>query len=111
MLAPLFDPIIRDYHKYDMSGHKSNFSLVGLPVENLDPKGEYVVSTRIRVARNFAKYAFPSAISSSDRASMEEEIIKILSGLPGALKGTYCALDDMSEETRQKLVEDHFLFK
>ncbi len=111
MLAPIFDPVIMDYHNYEMSGHKSVFSLIGLLIENLDPKGEYVVSTRIRVGRNFAKYAFPSAISSADRASMEEEIIKTLSTLPGALKGTYYELDGMSEETRQKLVEDHFLFK
>lgn len=111
MLAPLFDPVIRDYHNYDMSGHKSDFSLEGLPVENLDPEGKYVVSTRIRVGRNFAKYAFPSAISSEDRASMEAEIVKTLKELPGDLKGEYFPLDGMTEEVVQKMIEDHFLFK
>ncbi len=111
MLSPLLDPIIKEYHHYDMSGHKSDFSLTGLPVENLDPEGNYVVSTRIRVGRNFAKYAFPSAISSEDRAAMESEIIEALKQLPGALKGEYFPLDGMSEEVRAKMVEDHFLFK
>ncbi len=111
ILASLFDPVIKEYHNYDMSGHKSDFSLTGLPVENLDPEGNYVVSTRIRVGRNFAKYAFPSAISAEDRAAMESEIIEALKQLPGTLKGEYFPLDGMSEEVRAKMVEDHFLFK
>ena len=56
MLASLVDPVIREYHNYDMSGHKSDFSLEGFSLENLDPAGNYVVSTRIRVGRNFAKF-------------------------------------------------------
>jgi protein-arginine kinase len=111
VLAPLFDSVIKEYHHYDMKGHKSDFSLSGLPVENLDPEGKYVVSTRIRVGRNFAKYAFPSAISADDRATMESEIVKTLKQLPGSLKGQYFPLEGMSEEVRQKMVEDHFLFK
>ncbi len=111
MLAKLLDPIIKEYHQYDMSGHKSDFSLTGLSVENLDPEGNYVVSTRIRVGRNFAKYAFPSAISAEDRAAMESEIVEALKQLPGTLKGEYFPLDGMSEEVRAKMVEDHFLFK
>lgn len=111
MLAPLFDPIIKEYHQYHMDGHKSDFSLIGLPIENLDPEGNYVVSTRIRVGRNFAKYAFPSAISAEDRAAMESEIVEALKQLPGTLKGEYFPLDGMSEEVRAKMVEDHFLFK
>ena len=111
LLAPLFDPIIREYHNYDMSGHKSDFSLEGLSTENLDPEGKFVVSTRIRVGRNFAKYAFPSAISAEDRARMESEIVDALNALPESLKGEYFPLDGMSEDVRQKMVEDHFLFK
>jgi len=109
--ATLFDPIIKEYHRYDMSGHKSDFSLAGLPVENLDPEGRYVISTRVRVGRNFQKYAFPSAISAEDRAAMEAEIVEALKGLPGTLQGEYYPLDGMSEENRQKMIADHFLFK
>ncbi len=110
-LAPLMDPIIKEYHNYDLSGHKSDFSLDGLNVENLDPTGEFVISTRIRVGRNFEKYAFPSAISTEDRAKLEKEIIDVLNGLDGDLKGEYYSLESMSEDDRQRLVNDHFLFK
>ena len=34
-----------------------------------------------------------------------------LSKLDGDLAGTYYPLEGMDEETRQKLVDDHFLFK
>lgn len=111
MLASLFDPIIREYHKYEMTGHKSDFSLEGMEVSNLDPEGKYVVSTRIRVGRNFAKYAFPSAVSAEDRASLEAEVIDALSSLTGDLAGKYYSLGGMTEEERAQMVDDHFLFK
>ena len=111
MLAPLVDPVIREYHKYDMSGHKSDFSLDGLSLGNLDPNGDYVVSTRIRVGRNFAKFAFPTAISREDRKTMEVEIKTVFDTLPTDLQGEYHSLEGMSEEVRQQMVNDHFLFK
>lgn len=111
MLAPLFDPVIREYHNYDMSGHKSDFSLEGLPTENLDPEGDYVISTRIRVGRNFAKYAFPSAISREDRKKLERECVAVLETLPKDLCGRYFSLEKMTEEERQQMIADHFLFK
>ena len=111
VFAEIFDPIIKEYHKYDMTGHKSDFSLAGLPTENLDPEGKYVVSTRIRVGRNFAKFAFPSAISAEDRASLEKEAVTALETLQGDLSGKYYSLGDMSEEVRAQMVADHFLFK
>lgn len=112
MLAPLFNPVITEYHKYDLSGgHKSDFSLAGLPTENLDPGGRYVVSTRIRVGRNFAKYAFPSAISLEDRANLEKEVLEALDTLPKELKGQYLPLAGMSEEVRLDLIQKHQLFK
>lgn len=111
MLAPLVDPVILEYHNYDMSGHKSDFSLEGLSLENLDPIGQYVVSTRIRVGRNFAKFAFPTAISREDRKAMEAEIKSVFDTLPSDLQGEYHSLEGMSEEVRQQMVNDHFLFK
>jgi creatine kinase len=111
MLAPLFDPIIKEYHNYDMSGHKSDFSLDGLDIKDLDPSGDYVLSTRIRVGRNFAKYAFPSAVSKEDRALLEQEVVKALRALPGDLAGEYISLSSMTDEQRSQLIKDHFLFK
>ena len=38
-------------------------------------------------------------------------MVNALSKLEGELSGTYYALHGMDEETRQQLVDDHFLFK
>lgn len=111
MLAPIMDPIIKEYHSYDLSGHKSDFSLEGLPTENLDAAGDFVVSTRIRVGRNFARFAFPSAISAEDRAALEQEVVNALKTLPGDLAGTYLSLGGMTEEETKQMIADHFLFK
>lgn len=111
MLASIFNPIIQEYHGYDLSGHKSDFSLEGLPTENLDPEGKYVVSTRIRVGRNFAAYAFPSAISGEDRAALEAKVLEVVATLPEDLKGEYLPLTGMEESLRAELVAKHQLFK
>ncbi|PTL75256.1 phosphagen kinase [Vitiosangium sp. GDMCC 1.1324] len=111
MFSRVFDPVIREHSRYDMRGHPSDFSLEGLPTENLDPEGKFIVSTRIRVGRNLATYAFPPAISAGDRARLEAEIVGVLLGLTGELTGTYHPLGGMTEEERQEMVDGHFLFK
>ncbi|QRK08018.1 arginine kinase [Archangium violaceum] len=111
VFSPLFDPLIRDYSRYDMSGHPSDFSLDGLPAKNLDPEGRFVISTRVRVGRNLAEYAFPPAIRAEDRARMEAEILDVLSELTGGLAGEYHRLSEMTEERRQEMVDGHLLFK
>src|SRR6218665_464631 len=111
VFSPLFDPVIREYSRYGMEGHSSDFSLDGLPEENLDPEGRFILSTRVRVARNLAHYAFPSAISAEDRARLESEVVDVLSGLTGPLAGEYHSLDGMTEERRQEMVDGHLLFK
>jgi creatine kinase len=111
VFANLVNPIIEEYHGYDMSGHRSDFNLAGLPTDNLDPEGRFIVSTRIRVARNFAAYPFPSAISRESRTEMESKIISVLGTLHGDLQGEYHSLGNMSEAVRQQMVADHFLFK
>merc|ERR1711874_462801 len=81
----LFDPIIEDYHTGFKSGDKHPARDFG-DVEtlgNLDPEGQFIISTRVRCGR-----------------SME-----------GDLKGTFYPLTGMTKEVQQQLIDDHFLFK
>lgn len=70
--APLFDRIIEDYH-----GHKPNDSHVTdwdsnkIPKEPLDPTGEFILSTRVRIARNSAEFPFGTKISRAQRLELE----------------------------------------
>lgn len=112
LFEPLFKPVIADYHGYDITGrHKRNLNPEGIVAEKLDPEGKYIVSTRIRVGRNLKGYAFAPAISQEERREVEKKIVSALNDLSGDLNGTYYPLSDMDEETRVKLVANHFLFK
>lgn len=112
--GPLFDPIIAEYHNFDEAGvHVSDLDPTHLHgvEESLDPNGTMIISTRIRVARNLAGFAFTPAISREDRMVVEQKMVSALNSLTGDLKGTYYPLSGMDEETRKRLVEEHFLFR
>ncbi|XP_031842488.1 arginine kinase 1 isoform X2 [Nomia melanderi] len=113
VFADLFDPIIEDYHggfkKTDKHPAK-DFGDVDT-LGNLDPAGEYVVSTRVRCGRSMEGYPFNPCLTEAQYKEMEEKVSSTLSGLEGELKGTFYPLTGMSKEVQQKLIDDHFLFK
>ncbi|HET8581307.1 MAG TPA: phosphagen kinase [Candidatus Paceibacterota bacterium] len=112
LFAPLFDPIIEDYHQHSLKEvHPRDFDPAHLSVTNLDPSGERIRSTRIRVGRNAAAYAFPPAISKEDRLELTQKVVAALESLEGDLAGTYYPLEGMDKATQDQLIADHFLFK
>lgn len=109
----LFDPIIESYHQYkacDKHVADMDYSKLG-QLPPLDENNRYIVSTRVRVGRNVSGYALPAAISDQARNELEHKIKHVLISLEGEFNGSYYPLDAMSEELRQQLVDDHFLFK
>ena len=110
--ALLLDNIIDDYH-----GHKNNVRHIGnlnpadLKTTKLDPDRKYIVSTRIRVARNLADIPLGPGIRTHQRNQIEKNVASVLTRLPGELSGTYYPLGKIDEATRQQLTDDHFLFK
>jgi arginine kinase len=107
-----FAPVISKYHNFeDGSRHITDMDASKLTIRDLDPTGEFINSTRIRVGRNLSEFAFAPAISRDDRLRSEEKIVKALQSLTGDLAGTYYPLVGMDEATRTQLVEDHLLFK
>ncbi|XP_041355015.1 taurocyamine kinase-like [Gigantopelta aegis] len=115
VFAELFDPVIKDYHKIkssDAISHpESNFgNMEDLGFGDLDPEGELIISTRIRVARSHKEFAFPPVLTKEDRIKMEKVSSDALNTLSGGLKGTYYPLAGMSKETQDQLTEEHFLF-
>ncbi|CAK9290255.1 unnamed protein product [Gordionus sp. m RMFG-2023] len=111
LFAPLFRPIIEKYH----GSIKHPFVDFGNPetinFANLDPTGEYIISTRIRVGRNVEGYPFTATISRDQQEALETKIKEALTHFDGDLEGTYCPLPGMDDPTRDQLVEDHFLFQ
>jgi len=110
--APLFDPIIEDYHGFSKdSAHKSNLNPNDLDAPNPDPDGDYIISTRIRVGRNVAGFPLGPAITRRQRNEIEQQVSAVLNELEGKLAGTYYPLKGMSEADSTQLIADHFLFK
>jgi len=110
--APLFDAVIKDYHKVDKLDHpEPDFGdITKLDFGNLDPDGKMIVSTRVRVGRSHDSFGFPPVLKKEDRVEMETKTKAALEKLEGDLKGTYYPLTGMTPETQKKLTEDHFLF-
>ena len=70
-----------------------------------------IVSTRVRVGRNVAGFPLGPGVSKEQRKELETKISEALKSFDGELAGKYYALDSLTEEERNQLIADHFLFK
>merc|ERR1712218_601083 len=107
--APVFDPIIQEYHGIsadskhtsDMDASKINGNIADdVPVH----------SCRIRVGRSIDGFGLSPGITKEQRVGVENLMKKAFANLTGDLAGTYYPLTGMDEAVRQQLVDDHFLF-
>ncbi|ESO89157.1 hypothetical protein LOTGIDRAFT_183151 [Lottia gigantea] len=115
VFADILDPVIKEYHKLKPSDTITHpaFDLgdiENLPFPDLDPEGNMIVSTRIRVGRSHKEFAFPPVLTKEDRVKMEKVSVDALTSLGDELKGKYHPLDGMNKETQDQLTADHFLF-
>ena len=108
----VFNPIIKEYHNFStISNHKSNLNIDDLNIDNPDPKGNYILSTRIRLGRNLKNRPLGSLISDKERNEVEQIIKSALTKLTDKLAGNYYPLINMPESVREEMVNSHFLFK
>ncbi|XP_054718085.1 LOW QUALITY PROTEIN: arginine kinase-like [Uloborus diversus] len=113
LFAPIFNPIIEDYHEGFKPTDKHpphDFGDINTLV-NVDPTGQFVVSTRVRCGRSLKGYAFNPCLTEANYKEMEEKVSAIFSSFEGELKGKYHPLTGMDKATQQQLIDDHFLFK
>jgi len=111
--SDLFNPIIEDYHggfKASDSHPPKDFG-DSATLGDLDPEGQFIVSTRVRCGRSLQGYPFNPCLTEAQYKEMEDKVSSTLSGLTGELKGTYYPLTGMTKEIQNKLIDDHFLFK
>lgn len=110
--AAVLNPIIEDYHQVRLDqSQPHDFNDAGKDWAMPADSDDYIVSTRIRTARNLAGMPFGGALSPEQRAATERQIVAALNQLSGDLSGQYHAISEMSEARQQQLVEQHFLFK
>lgn len=116
LFAPLFNPIIEDYHngfgpnqkqpQIDLGEGKTHL------FPDLDPEGKYINSTRIRCGRSLEGYPFNPCLTEANYLEMEGKVKKIFDNITDPeLAGTYYPLKGMTKEVQNQLIADHFLFK
>ncbi|CCW67783.1 unnamed protein product [Phytomonas sp. Hart1] len=111
--APLFDPIIEDYHQGFKPSAKQppkNFGDLS-DLTDLDPEGRFIISTRVRCGRSIVGFPFNPLLTEPQYVEMETMVKETLEQLDGELKGNYHSLLGMTKGTQQQLIDDHFLFK
>jgi protein-arginine kinase len=105
----VFEPLILEYHGLEAGfSHQSDMNVDKIQ-GNVDPNAP-VHSTRIRVGRSIEGFGLSPGITKEQRLGVEKLMINAFANLKGELSGTYYPLLGMEEATRQKLVDDHFLF-
>lgn len=111
----LYYPIIKGWHGYDAYTQKHPMDLDPSKLVFSDEQKEvfnkYVVSTRIRAARNISGFSLPTGATDEDRAGVEGVLKQAFAGLTGELAGTYYELGGLSEEQTKFLLERGFLFQ
>ena len=115
LFKDLFNPIIRDWHGYDPETQTHpvdlDFSKLQFTPEQKSIFNEYVVSTRVRAARNISGYSLPAGATQQDRASVESVLQQAFSGLSGELAGKYYELGGLTDEQTNFLLSKGFLFQ
>lgn len=109
LFSPVLDPIIQAYHGIkNPVEHRSYLVPITLPL--LDPDREFVISTRIRVARNLKGFAFPPHINAQDRGRVESLVLQAVENLPQDLKGSYVPFSNLSSSLWQALLDQKRVF-
>lgn len=105
-------PVIAEYHKVDIENLKSVHDLGDANnLEDLSTEyQEKIISTRVRVGRTVKGYPMQGKLSREKRIELEGKIKEALNLLDGELAGTYKSLNEMSNDEKQELIDEHLLF-
>ena len=95
-------PIIRDYHHIEGEIHHPGKvapdTLAKTRFSNPDPDNKYILSTRIRLARNLGDLPFPPHMSQKDRGEVMDRMEKIFDQFPRELSGHLYAMEGLDPE-------------
>lgn len=110
--AEIVNPIIEDYHQIRLGAVQvSDYGYGSQEWDMPEYANHYILSTRIRTARNLSGFPFGGGLTPKQRQQVESEIVIALNNLKDSLAGEYSSLAHMSKEQQISLVAQHFLFK
>jgi protein-arginine kinase len=115
----LFYPVIEAYHVgYKMDGsmhHVTDMDPAKITTDLTKAAKDKIISTRIRCARNLAKFPLNPASSVDTRLKVAELMEQVFGNLEKTefkdLAGKFYRHTSMTPEETQALIDDHFLFR
>jgi len=115
LFKEFYYPVIKLYHGYDAYTQKHPVDLDPSKLVITDQQraklDQYVLSTRIRAARNISGFSLPPGSDAADRAGVEAVLQQTFAGLTGELAGTYYKLGELTDQQRDFLLDRGFLFQ
>jgi len=96
IFSEIFVPVIEEYHGFAQGEkHISDFSQVELI--DPDPEKRYILSTRVRVARNVDTFTFASHIDLRERLLLEKTVVDTLTRLREPFSGEYSSFESTAD--------------
>jgi len=134
VFSEIFNPIIEEYHNLNWKLNDENFKQIfdfdskKLDFEIPENFDKYVISSRIRTARNLENFSFWLNLKNSERNKIEEifknifeknfsedgknlNCVKKISWINKKIYWKYFSLKNFSEEEKNNLIKNHLLFK
>ncbi len=106
----IFHPVIREYHNLaENENHISDFRATSLP--DPDPENRYIVSTRIRIARNIAGFNFTPHISLRQRSRLEKTIVRAFEALKDEFNPRYFSFEKARPDILHELAGQGLTFR
>lgn len=109
-----FYPVIQGYHKgFDIATtkHVTDMDPSKISTELSATAQSKIISTRIRVARNLSMFPLNPGGTKESRLDIANMMEKVYATLEGDFQGDFFRHTTMSDEQRQGLIDDHFLFR
>jgi protein arginine kinase len=78
-------------------------------LEATGPRSEVILSTRVRLARNVDRYAFPGAAAEGDLVAARDEILAAMAANNYLTNALVVRMEDAGPVTREVLVERHLI--
>ncbi len=110
VFSAILDPIIHAYHAKEKTlEHTPDLTSINLPP--LDPDEIFILSSRVRVARNLASFPFTCHITGPNRRKVESLVSSATQNMPRDLQGSYLSFKDVSLSHMQELLSQKLTFK
>jgi len=111
----LYYPVIKGWHGFDPSTQKHTSDLDPSKLQQTEEQtalfNKYVASTRIRAARNVSGYSLPAGTNDEDRKKVCELLTSAFEKFEGDLAGKFYPLGGLTDEQRDFLLSNGYLFQ